>query len=89
MARIHIVLDENEKARFRSQAEREGKTLSAWLRDAAREKLAEQGPGRLETMEELRRFFSECDRRETGTEPDWEQHVRVIERSRRSGAADS
>jgi hypothetical protein len=40
-------------------------------------------------MEELRSFFSECDRRETGTEPDWEQHVRVIERSRRSGAADS
>jgi hypothetical protein len=89
MARIHIVVDENEKLRFRTRAEREGKSLSAWLRDAAREKLAEESQVRLETVEELRDFFFACNRRETGTEPDWEQHVRVIKTSKGSGAADA
>ena len=57
--RIHVPLDEAEKERFRRQAEREGKSLAAWLRDAAREKLAaaERRPA-IETVEELRAFFA-------------------------------
>ncbi|MFQ6046283.1 MAG: hypothetical protein ACE5PT_07990 [Gemmatimonadales bacterium] len=86
MTRIHLLLDEAEKERYRRQAEREGKSLAAWLREAAREKLsaAERQP-RIETGAELRAFFEACDARELRKEPDWEEHRRVIEHSIRSG----
>lgn len=85
-ARIHILVDEAEKARYRQQADREGKSLGAWLREAAEEKLAATAhKDRIETVEDLERFFAECDARETGPEPDWSEHRKVIERSRRQG----
>lgn len=87
-SRIHIVVDEEDKERFRRQAEREGKSLSAWLREAARARLAECRPADLDTPERLRAFFDACDDRESAPEPDWEEHLRVIERSARSGAPD-
>lgn len=84
--RIHVVVDAAEKARFRRMAEKEGKTLSAWLRDAARERLvAAQDDADLGTVEALDTFFEECDGRERGREPDWEEHADVIRRSRATG----
>lgn len=77
-SRIHILLDESEKDRYLRQAEREGKSLGAWLR------AAEHGPS-LRTRAELQRFFDGCDAREHGREPDWTEHRAAIERSRRSG----
>lgn len=88
-SRIHIVVDEEEKERFRRQAAREGKSLSAWLREAARSRLARRQQPSLDEVEELRAFFEACDEREAGPEPDWKDHRRVIERSVGSGAADS
>ncbi|MGH9324671.1 MAG: antitoxin [Vicinamibacteria bacterium] len=91
-SRIHIVVDEVEKERFRQRAEREGKSLSSWLRDAAREKL-EVEPDRLEldTEVKLRAFFAGCDALQEGQgrEPEWEEHLQVIEASRRSGVTDT
>lgn len=91
-SRIHIVVDEVEKERFRQRAKREGKSLSSWLRDAARDKL-EVEPDRLEldTEEKLRAFFARCDALQEGQgrEPEWEEHLRVIEASRRSGVTDT
>ena len=87
-SRIHIVVDEEDKERFRRQAEREGKSLSAWLREAARARLSERRESALDTGEELRAFFEACDDRESAPEPDWEEHRRVVERSARSGAAE-
>jgi hypothetical protein len=87
--RIHVVLDEAEKERFRRQAEMEGKSLSAWFREAAHDKLAANPPLRLETRDELRAFFDACDARETGKEPDWAEHRGVIEGSIQSGRTDS
>lgn len=88
--RIHIVVDPAEKERFRLLAEREGKSLSAWLREAAREKVAAAGTrAGLETGEALRAFFAACDQREMGREPDWEEHRFVIERSVGSGASET
>ena len=86
MSRIHIVLPERDKVRYASQAAREGKSLGAWLREAAEAKLedAEQ-QGRLDTPEALDRFFAECDAREAAAEPDWEEHLRVMARSRARG----
>jgi len=86
MARIHILLDEVDKARYRRQAEREGMSLGAWLRSAADERLkAASAPRPLRTREALEGFFEECDERETVREPDWSEHRAVIERSRRAG----
>lgn len=86
MTRIHILLDESEKERYRRRAERAGMSLGAWLRQAAREKLAaEEAATRLDTVQELRAFFESCDEREPEGEPDWADHRRVIEASKRSG----
>ncbi len=87
--RIHLVLDQIEKERFRRQAKMEGKSLSAWLRDLARERLAREDRVRLDTREELDAFFEACDERESGEEPDWSEQRAVIENSIRRGAADS
>ena len=88
--RIHLVLDPEEKERFRRLAERAGKTLSEWLRDIARAHAdTESARWTLDTRDRLDDFFSDCDAREKGREPDWEDHLRVIRSSRRKGAADT
>ena len=86
MNRIHILVDEAEKARYRQQAEREGKSLGAWLRHAAQQKLAAaEAMTRIESPDDLRRFFEACDAREGRRESDWTEHRRVIDRSRVAG----
>jgi hypothetical protein len=86
--RLHIVVEAADKERFREIAGREGKTLSEWVRDAAREKAAASDEGRqLGSTDALEAFFAECDARETGREPDWESHRAVIERSVSQGSA--
>lgn len=86
MARVHIVLDETTKARYRREAEREGMSLGAWLREAAEARLDQRGAERrISSVSELRAFFERCDKSEEGVEPDWENHLQVIRRSRSSG----
>ena len=87
--RVQVVLDEVERERFRREAEASGLPLSAWLRQAAREKVAATQPRRIASRGELKAFFSAVDRREKGREPDWDEHARVISRSKGSGAADA
>ncbi|MGI8876024.1 MAG: plasmid mobilization protein [Egibacteraceae bacterium] len=83
--RIHIVVDEREREAFRARAATEGRSLSEWLREAARERLRTTGPDELRNRSDLASFFAECDLREQGREPDWDEHVEVIEASRRAG----
>lgn len=86
--RIHLVVREEEKERYRATAERAGLSLSEWLREAAREKLGRDSRGtRLDTVANLRSFFAECDARHQGEGPesDWEEHKRVIQAGQRSG----
>ena len=85
--RIHIVVDEEEKERFRRRAARENMSLSAWLRAAARERLGREDGPDLDTPDRLDAFFAACDEREEGTEPDWADHRRTIERSLSDGNA--
>ena len=85
-SRIHILLDEAEKARYRQQAIREGRSLGAWLRAAAEDRLkAAQTRRNLRTRAGLEGFFAECDEREPSREPDWHDHRAAIERSRLRG----
>ena len=77
--RVQVILDEEEAGQFRSQAKRESKSLSAWLRDAGKEALKTNRSGQLLTdPDSLQRFFQECDRGEQEREPDWEEHKRLI-----------
>ena len=84
--RIHIPIDEADKARYRLFAEREGKSLASWLRAAAEDRIrrASEAPS-LRTRESLEGFFSQCDERERHPEPEWDEHLKVIERSRLGG----
>lgn len=87
--RIHLVVDEAEKKRFQVAADREAMSLSAWLREAARARLERhESRSHLDSIDELRAFFDACDAREKGTEPDWDEHRSVIERSIRSGGGE-
>ncbi len=83
MARVQLIIPDEDRDRFVRQARREGVTFSAWLRAAARERLERrQSAERFKSPEDLKRFFDECDaRRGPGVEPDWEEHKRTIEES--------
>jgi hypothetical protein len=87
--RIHIVLPAEEKERYRAIAEREGTTLSRWIREAVRERATRYDVERkLDTVEDLESFFQECDQLHQDTdaaEPDWEEHERLIHESRTGG----
>lgn len=85
--RVQVILDDDERARFRRCAAEEGRSLSAWLRDAGRQRLAGRDAKGPMTADGLRAFFDACDQREAGEEPDWDQHVAVIAQSRRSGSS--
>lgn len=86
MSRIHFVVSEAEKAGYQSQARLEGKSLGAWMREAADEKLAAARPARRFSAADLRKFFEECDARSPGRrEPDWPEQKRLIAESKIRG----
>jgi len=82
--RLHIVVDERERDAFRARAAAEGMSLSEWLRVAARDRLLRGRPAVIAGVEELDRFFAERTAAESGSEPDWDQHLAVMGRSRRA-----
>jgi hypothetical protein len=88
--RVQVLLKPEEKIRLQRQAQREGTSLSAWLRQVALERLA-QGTvtGRFARISELREHFKRCSAREQGQEPDWETQRDVIDQSRRTGTTNT
>lgn len=85
--RIQVILQKDEAASFRAQARRESKSLSAWLRDAGKLVLKmNRNKPRLNSVKELENFFLECNRRERGTEPSWEEHKKLILNGYQEGA---
>lgn len=83
MVRVQVLLTEEEREALRRRAERDGRSLSGWIREAAIWKL-ESVDEAMASVEELRDFFSARQNEERGREPDWEDHLAVIDRSRRS-----
>ncbi len=88
MARAQFVISDEDRDQFAQQARREGLTLSAWLRSAARERLEDRQ--RLELFQstvDLEKFFMACDILDgPETEPEWDKHLSAIAESRRRNA---
>lgn len=84
MARLQLVMPDDEWERFVDQARREGMSLSAWLRAAARERLEKrQSVKQFESPEEVMEFFRSCAALDgPDTEQVWEEHLRVMNESR-------
>ncbi|MDE2861656.1 MAG: hypothetical protein OYI31_01405 [Chloroflexota bacterium] len=89
MARVQLVMPDDDRERYVDQARREGMSLSEWLRVAARERLEASRSVRLfESPEDVRSFFRWCDQLEgPGTEPGWSEHLRAINKARAMGSS--
>ena len=75
MARVELVIPDEDRERFDNQARREGLSLSAWLLVAARERIkAARSVRRIESPEDLWALFHGCD------EMDWIDEPRFIPR---------
>ncbi len=88
MARVQLIIRDEQRSQYIHQARKEGLTLSAWLRCAADDRLKRNS--RLDSFNsvaDLEAFFAKCDKLNSdGTEPDWEQHLSVINETRGRGA---
>ena len=84
--RVQVILNEEEAARFKAQAGKESKSLSAWLREAG-QKMLEMNQKRhpLTDPDSLKTFFQICNRKEQGDEPEWEAHKKLILEGFRTG----
>jgi hypothetical protein len=40
---------------------------------------------RITSVADLRKFFKACDLREKGREPNWKEHLKAMEESRKTG----
>lgn len=91
MARVQLIIPDEDRDRFVHQASLEGMTFSAWLRTAAHMRLeacqrsrAFRSPARLEE------FFRACDGLDgPEREPEWEEHLGAINASRDADASGS
>ena len=88
MARVQLVMPDADRDRFVDQARREGMSLSAWLRAAAQERLASRKRVNVfESPEDVKAFFKSCAALNgPETEPDWSEHLHVMNESRSRGA---
>jgi len=89
MARVQLVIPDEDRDRFVHQARKEGMTLSAWLRAAARGRLRQQQQSdSFKSPADLEAFFRGCDALEgPAREPDWHEHLDIIDKSRRQGTS--
>lgn len=79
--RVQVLLEPAEKARLERKAKLLGRSLSAFMREAALEKLQILESKKPFSKSELRAFFRQCGALEAGREPDWPEHLRVIDAS--------
>ncbi len=88
MARVQLIIPDEERDRFVDQARREGMTLNAWLTAAGWDRIREQQRVKpFESPADLQAFFVACDALEgPEREPEWEHHLEAIATSRRGGA---
>ena len=84
MARVQLIIPDEDRDRFVHQARLEGMTLSGWLRAAAEERLEHRERLKPFTSSgEVREFFLDHD--ESGSdesEPDWEDQLKTLHDSK-------
>ena len=84
MARVQLIIPDEDRDRFVHQARLEGMTLSGWLRAAAEERLEQRESLKPFTSSgEVKDFFLAHD--ESGSdesEPDWEDHLKTLRDSK-------
>ena len=87
MARVQLVMPDADREQFVEQARREGMSFSAWMRAAARERLEASRRVKLfESPEDVKEFFRSCAALDgPEMEPDWSEHLRVMNESRAAG----
>lgn len=85
--RVQVLLEPAEKARLERGAKHLGRSLSAFMREAALARLAELEAQKPFNKRDLRAFFRRCDKLEPGREPDWQEHLQVIEAAIRQGSS--
>ena len=80
MAKVQLIIPDEDRDRFVRQAHGEGLTLSAWLRAAARERLeSRQRADRFTSPASVEAFFEACDALEgPEREPDWHEHLTSV-----------
>jgi hypothetical protein len=89
MERIQVLVDPEEKERFQRMAQERGVSLSTWLREAGSRRADEESrTARIRSVTALRAFFAACDAREEGREPEWGEHLAVLDASKQDGAGD-
>ncbi len=79
-------MSDAEREAFRRQAASKKMSLSNWLREAGLKQLEAEQDRPIRTVEDLREFFASLPE-EAGTEPDWDEYLRVMAESRRRGAS--
>jgi len=85
--RIQVILHEAERDELKRLAREDGVSLSSWLREAGRARAAAAKQKTVfRSASDLELFFAACDERESGREPDWKEHLRVIDNSRSQGS---
>ena len=92
MSRVQVILSDEEALRLKGQAQRDGQSLSAWMREAALTRLHdEEARSYPRNRAEMETLFAECDRydRQGETEPHWDEHLAAIEASRLKGLPES
>lgn len=84
MARVQLIVPDDDHASYLQQAERESLSLSAWLRAAAEDRLRrKRGARRFESAADLEAFFAECDQLPgPDREPDWGVHLATMNQSK-------
>ena len=80
MARVQLIIPDEDRDRFVHQARLEGMTLSGWLRAAAEERLKQRERLKpFRSSDEVREFFLSNDESESeDREPDWEEHLKTL-----------
>ena len=89
MARVQLIMPDEDRDRFVHQARREGLSFSAWLRAAAHERMERrQRSAPFSSPAEMADFFLACDALHgPPCEPNWEEHLGAIDASRRGSTA--
>lgn len=91
MARVQLIIPDEDHDLFVHQARLEGMTFSAWLRTAAHMRLEECRRSRaFRSPTRLKEFFRACEDLEgPDREPEWEEHLGAINASRNTNASGS